>query len=135
MEAWVGLFKLGENRMGIRDVAWRAIKWKFIKNRLGYNDEEMKMFRENPRNENVLNMAPEFQKKTIVVEIVDSHGCDSQHKVGDIFYFDGAGNLLTCIGIDVQAKKDPAGGCLLGKSRQKPVEMMGPGSILSAKRG
>jgi len=81
--------------MGIRDVAWSAIKWKFIKNRLGYNDEEMKIFRENPRNEDVLNIAPEVQKKTIIVEVVDSHGCNSQHKVGDKFYFDGAGNLLT----------------------------------------
>jgi uncharacterized repeat protein (TIGR04076 family) len=82
-------------KMGIRDVAWSAIKWKFIKNRLGYNDEEMKIFRENPRNEDVLNIAPEVQKKTIIVEVVDSHGCNSQHKVGDEFYFDGAGNLLT----------------------------------------
>ena len=29
--------------MGIRDVAWNTIKWKFIKNRLGYNTEEMKI--------------------------------------------------------------------------------------------
>ena len=81
--------------MGIRDVAWNTIKWKFIKNRLGYNNEEMKIFRNNPRNEDVLNKAPEVQKKTIIVEIIDSHGCNSQHEVGDKFYFDGAGNLLT----------------------------------------
>ena len=55
--------------MGIQNVAWSAIKWKFIKNRLGYNDEEMKIFRENPRNENVLNIAPEVQKKTIISNI------------------------------------------------------------------
>jgi uncharacterized repeat protein (TIGR04076 family) len=30
-----------------------------------------------------------------VLEVVESHGCNSQHKVGDKFYFDGAGNLLT----------------------------------------
>jgi uncharacterized repeat protein (TIGR04076 family) len=81
--------------MNIRDVAWGAIKWKVIKNRLGYNDEEMKLFRENPRNEDVLNIAPVIQKQTIIVEVVDSHGCNSQHKAGDKFYFDGAGNLLT----------------------------------------
>jgi len=40
--------------MGIRDVAWNTIKWKFMKKRLGYTDEEMKKFRENPRNEDVL---------------------------------------------------------------------------------
>ena len=34
-------------------------------------------------------------EKTIVVEVVESHGCNSKHKVGDKLYFDGAGNLLT----------------------------------------
>jgi uncharacterized repeat protein (TIGR04076 family) len=81
--------------MGARDAVWNAIKWKFIKKRLGYTNEEMTIFRNNPSNENVLNKAPEIQKKTIIAEIVESHGCNSQHAVGDKFYFDGAGNLLT----------------------------------------
>jgi hypothetical protein len=80
--------------MGIRDVAWNAVKWKFMKKRLGYTREEMRIFRENPRNEDVLSKAPEFFNKTIIVEVVDSHGCNSQHAVGDKFYFDGAGNFL-----------------------------------------
>lgn len=84
--------------MGVRDVTWNAIKWKFIKKRLGYTDEEMQSFRENPRNEDVLSKAPTLLKKTVIVEIVDSHGCNSQHKVGDRFYFDGKGNLLTALG-------------------------------------
>jgi uncharacterized repeat protein (TIGR04076 family) len=29
------------------------------------------------------------------VEVIDSHGCNSQHKVGDKLYFDAVGNLLT----------------------------------------
>ncbi len=33
--------------------------------------------------------------KTFIVEVVESHGCNSQHKVGDKFYFDGSGNILT----------------------------------------
>ncbi len=83
--------------MGIKDLAWNSIKWKFIKKHLGYSNEEMKLFRENPRNEDILSKAPDLLKKTIIVEIVDSHGCNSQHKIGDKFYFDGAGNLLTKI--------------------------------------
>ena len=55
----------------------------------------MKKFQENPRNEDVLNLAPELLKKTIVVEVIDSHGCNSKHKVGDKLYFDAVGNLLT----------------------------------------
>lgn len=69
--------------------------WKIFQRHLGYSDEEMKKFRENPRNEDVLSQAPALMNKTIIVEVVDSHGCNSQHKVGDKFYFDGAGNLIT----------------------------------------
>ena len=81
--------------MGIRDAAWNITKWRFMKKRLGYNNEEMEKFRENPRNEDVLSKAPELLEKTIIAEVIDSHGCNSQHGVGDKFYFDGAGSLLT----------------------------------------
>jgi uncharacterized repeat protein (TIGR04076 family) len=81
--------------MSIRDRAWDVIKWKVMQERLGYTDEEMKLFREDPRNEDVVSKALDLLNKTIVVEVVASHGCNSQHKVGDKFYFDGAGNLLT----------------------------------------
>ena len=69
--------------------------WNAMKEHLGYTDEEMKTFRENPRNADVLAKGPALLDKTIVVKVVESHGCNSQHKVGDTFYFDGAGNLLT----------------------------------------
>ena len=69
--------------------------WKTVQQRMGYNDEEMKKFRENPRNEDVLAKAPGLMDKTIVAKVVASHGCNSKHKVGDKLYFDGAGNLIT----------------------------------------
>jgi uncharacterized repeat protein (TIGR04076 family) len=69
--------------------------WKSIQAHLGYNDEEMERFRKNPRNLDVLAKAPELLNKTIVAEVVESKNCNSQHKVGDRFIFDGAGNLLT----------------------------------------
>jgi uncharacterized repeat protein (TIGR04076 family) len=69
--------------------------WNFYQKHLGYTDEEMKRFMENPRNADVISKAPVLMNKTIVIEVVDSHGCNSQHKVGDKFYFDGSGNLLT----------------------------------------
>ena len=77
------------------DEAWDAVKWQVMKGHLGYTDEEMEAFRANPRNEEVVSKAPALLDKTIVVEVVESHGCNSQHKVGDKLYFDGAGNLLT----------------------------------------
>lgn len=81
--------------MGIRDMTWSAIQWRTMKSHLGYDDEEMETFRKDPRNADVLSKVPELIGKTIRIKVVDSHGCNSQHKVGDTFYFDGAGNLLT----------------------------------------
>ena len=73
--------------------------WKGVQQHLGYNDEEMKQFRENPRNEDVLSKTAVMLSKTIVAEIIESHGCDSGHKVGDKIYFDGRGiSLLTKLG-------------------------------------
>jgi uncharacterized repeat protein (TIGR04076 family) len=69
--------------------------WRLMQQRLGYNDEEMALFQANPRNAEALAKGPELMQKTIVAEVVESHGCNSQHKVGDRFVFDGAGNLIT----------------------------------------
>lgn len=69
--------------------------WGFFQNHLGYNDEEMELFKEDPKNEEILSKSVELMNKTIVVEVVDSHGCNSQHNVGDKFYLDGAGNFIS----------------------------------------
>lgn len=71
--------------------------WNMMRNHLGYTKEEMNEFRNNPRNIQVLSRAPELLKKTIIIEVVESQGCNSQHAVGDKFYFDGVGNLLTSL--------------------------------------
>ena len=69
--------------------------WKIFKKRLGYNDDELKLFRDNPRNEVVLSKSNELMQKRIVFEVVESHGCNSRHKIGDRFILDGAGNYIT----------------------------------------
>ncbi len=69
--------------------------WGLVQQHLGYTDQEMSEFRANPRNEDILSKAPELMNKTIVAEVVHSHGCNSQHKVGDKIYMDGAGNLIS----------------------------------------
>ena len=83
--------------MSTKDTVWESQKWQIMQNRLGYSDEEMKKFRANPRNEDILSRVPDLINKTIIAEVVESHGCNSQHKVGDKFYFDSAGNLLTTL--------------------------------------
>lgn len=62
---------------------------------LGYSDEEMIYFKDNPINDTVLAKGAELMGKTIVFEVMESHGCNSGYKVGEKFYFDGAGNLVT----------------------------------------
>ncbi len=66
-----------------------------LKKHLDYSDEDLKVFMENPSNIELLSNAPKVLNKTIVIEVVESHGCNSQHKVSDKLYFDGVGNLLT----------------------------------------
>jgi uncharacterized repeat protein (TIGR04076 family) len=68
---------------------------KVFKEHLGYDDDEIEEFLKNPRNIDVVKKAGILNNKTIIIEVVKSHGCNSQHKIGDKFYFDGAGNLLT----------------------------------------
>ena len=98
--------------MGLRDVAWNAAKWKVMQKRLGYSQNELKKFRENPRNEDILSRAPELSKKMIMAEVIDSRGCNSQHKNGDKFYFDGSGNLLT--------ERSPAKICIYALNAMTP---------------
>ena len=72
----------------------------FIKKHLGYTDEEMKVWLDNPRNQETVLKAPmllALLQKTIVITVVESHGCSSLHKKGQKFYFDGSGNLLSKI--------------------------------------
>lgn len=69
--------------------------WKFMQQHLGFTDEEMELFRNNSKNAEIISKAPDLMNKTIIAKVVASHGCNSRHHVGDKFYFDGAGNLIT----------------------------------------
>ena len=69
--------------------------WKFMQKHLGFTDEELELFRSNPKNADIISKAAGLMAKTITAEVVASHGCNSQHHVGDKFFFDGAGNLIT----------------------------------------
>lgn len=69
--------------------------WKIVQKRLGYSVEELQVFKQNPRNVDVLTKSAELINKTLILEVVESHGRNTRHKVGDKFFLDGAGNLLT----------------------------------------
>lgn len=69
--------------------------WRIMQKRLGYTNEEMQKFKADPRNVDVLRKSADLAGKTIVLQVVESHGCNSRHKVGDKLYFDAVGNLLS----------------------------------------
>jgi len=66
-----------------------------LKERLGYDDEELEVFKSNPRNARVIAVGPGLVSKTIVFEVVESHGCNCGHIVGTEFYFSGDGTLIS----------------------------------------
>jgi uncharacterized repeat protein (TIGR04076 family) len=70
-------------------------KWKVVQRHLGYSDAQMTIFKDDVRNRDVLNSSFNIKDKLIILEVVESHGCNSRHKIGDRFYFDAFGNLLT----------------------------------------
>jgi uncharacterized repeat protein (TIGR04076 family) len=87
--------------------------WSYLQQHLGYSDDELARFKSDPRNQEVMVKAAELMNKTIVAEVVSSHGCNSQHKVGDKFYMDGAGNLIS--------KLCPKKMCLYAVSALRPI--------------
>ncbi|MBI4961972.1 MAG: TIGR04076 family protein [Desulfomonile tiedjei] len=87
--------------------------WTYFQKHLGYSDEEMVRFKEDPRNQEAIVKGAELMNKTIVAEVVQSHGCNSRHKVGDKFYLDGVGNLIS--------KLCPERMCLYAVSALKPI--------------
>jgi len=68
---------------------------KLLKKRLGFTDEEMDKFKDSPRNMEIVSKAPKLRRKKLVLEVMESNGCNSQHAVGDCFVFDAFGNLDT----------------------------------------
>jgi uncharacterized repeat protein (TIGR04076 family) len=69
--------------------------FQIVGRRFGYNQNELESFKNNPRNKELINRAKDFDKILFVLEVVESKGCNSNHKMGDKFYFDYAGNILT----------------------------------------
>lgn len=77
----------------------------FCKGHLKYdNEEDIKLFMENKSNELIISKVPDIINKKIIIEITEAHGCASQYKTGDCFYFDMSGNLIE--------KKSPENLCI-----------------------
>jgi hypothetical protein len=44
--------------------------WKFMQHHLGYTDEELEIFRNNPKNVDIVSKAQGLMKKTIIAEVI-----------------------------------------------------------------
>jgi len=68
--------------------------WERFQEHMGYTDEEMEVFKSDPVKVKMVTETPHFVKSRIVAEVIESHGCHSQHKVGDRFVMNASGQLL-----------------------------------------
>jgi len=66
-----------------------------LKKRLCLPEREFGELEKNPRFQRLFENAIKASRYTIVAEVVSSRSCHSGHVVGQRFYFDSAGNLLT----------------------------------------
>ena len=68
--------------------------WEVARNHPRYSNEEMELFKSDPGDADILVKAPELMNKTIVAEVEESLGCNSQQKLRDKFYLN-RGTLIS----------------------------------------
>ena len=68
--------------------------WRRFQQHMGYTDEEMKVFRSDPQKVKMVTQTPDFVKRRVIAEVIESQGCHAQHKVGDRFVMTAGGQLI-----------------------------------------
>ena len=69
-------------------------RWKRLQKYLGYSDKEIAILRSTPKYVKMVELTPQFMTHKIIAEVVKSHGCHSQLKVGDRIVMNGNGQLI-----------------------------------------
>ena len=71
--------------------------WKEFQKHRGYTDAEMEAFKKDPKKIKYAQIicSPEMLNKWLIVEVVESHGCEVGLKIGDRLYFEGLDLLDT----------------------------------------
>lgn len=69
--------------------------WRRFQKHMGYTDEEMKIFRSDPQKVKMVTETPDMVKCRVIAEVIESHGCHAQHRVGDRFVLTPGGQLIT----------------------------------------
>lgn len=68
--------------------------WKRFQKHMGYTDEEMQLFRSDPRKVKMVTETPEFVKNRVIAEVIESQHCHAGHRVGDRFVMTAGGQLI-----------------------------------------
>jgi len=68
-----------------------------VKERVGYTDEELKLFKKHQYSQKILQTKAitDVIRTNVIFEVVEAHNCNVGHKVGDKFYFNGEGYMIT----------------------------------------
>ena len=67
----------------------REFNWKAFQKHLGYTDEELEVFKADPKRSAAAKRMfhPDIMKKDLILEVVESHGCSAGMKPGDKMVF------------------------------------------------
>jgi hypothetical protein len=68
--------------------------WNRFQKHMGYTDEEMHLFRSDPKKVKMVTETPDFVKARVIAEVIESQGCHARHKVGDRFVMTAGGQLI-----------------------------------------
>ena len=68
--------------------------WPKFQKKVGYTDEEMKIFRSMPQYEDMVKNSANYMQSRIIAEVVEARGCMAGHKVGQKIVMDGNGHVL-----------------------------------------
>ena len=71
--------------------------WEQMKEHYHFTDEQLEEWKNHPKKGQYIKTmcSPAIQNRTLIIEVVDSHGCGNDMKVGDRLYFLGGGQLDT----------------------------------------
>ena len=69
--------------------------WNSFQKRMNYTDEQLASFRADPQKAKVPQVmgSPRIRRSTLVLEVVESHGCAEGMEAGDKLYFTGLSKL------------------------------------------
>ncbi len=69
--------------------------WQYFQTSMNYTDDEMEIFKAQPRTGQIISRLEAISKVTVVFEVVESHGCMVGHKEGDAYLFPKGGAMDT----------------------------------------